>query len=363
MSKMAYEYNAINLSQGFPDFQVSEELISLVNRYMQMGMNQYAPGPGVPSLRKVIAEKVQKVYDLETDPDTEITITTGATEGLYSAITAFVKDEDEVIIFEPAYDSYVPAIKFNGGIPVRVQLEYPGYSVNWEEVKSKITRRTKMIIINSPHNPTGTLLRKSDLIELENILRDRDILVLSDEVYHHIIFDQEVHQSVLRFNDLRKKSIAVFSFGKTFHATGWKVGYCIAPKELTKEIRKVRQFITFSVNTPIQHAFADFLEQEENYTGLAEFYQSKRDLFLGFMNGSRLKPVISKGTYFQLFSYEGISDLPDTEMAEKLTKEHGVAAIPISVFFNDKRDDKILRFCFAKNEETLEKAADILCKI
>jgi methionine aminotransferase len=363
MSQLASSYNAINLAQGFPDFQVSEELISLVHRYMKMGMNQYAPMPGVPALREAIAEKIEKSYDYTPDPEKEITITAGATEALYASITAIVREEDEVIMFDPSYDCYAPVIKLNHGIPIRVKLSYPEFRINWEEIKGKITRKTRAIIINSPHNPSGTLLQKSDLLELENILSGRDIIVISDEVYQHIIFDQETHQSVLRFPELRQKSMAVFSFGKTFHATGWKVGYVVAPEEFTKEIRKIHQFLNFSVNTPVQYALADYIQDESNYMDLPRFYQEKRDMLLSAINGSRFSPIISKGTYFQLFSYSKISDQPDTTMAEYLTKEHGVATIPVSVFYADKEDNKVLRLCFSKHVETLEKAAEILCKI
>jgi methionine aminotransferase len=363
MSQMANEFNAINLAQGFPDFQVSEELIGLVHRYMKMGMNQYAPMPGVLALREAIAEKTERSYGYYPDPVEEVTVTAGATEALFVCISAMVKDEDEVIVFEPAYDCYVPAIKLNHGIPIRIKLEYPDFRINWDEVKGKITRKTKAIIINSPHNPSGTILRKSDMLELESLLSDRDIFLISDEVYQHIIFDQELHQSVLRFPELLKKSIGVFSFGKTFHATGWKVGYTIAPKEVTKEIRKIHQFVNFSVNTPVQYALADFIQDEANYNDLCDFYQEKRDFLLSAMNASKFKPVISKGTYFQLFSYADISELSDLEMATKLIKEHQVATIPISVFYGDKEDNKVLRMCFSKHIQTLEKAAEILCRI
>ena len=363
MSKMASDHQAINLSQGFPDFKVSSDLISLVNRYMQMGMNQYAPMEGEPELRKQLGQKINRLYNCEVDPDTQITITAGATEAVFSAVSAIVNPGDEVIIFEPAYDCYVPAVHLNQGVPVPIPLELPDFEINWDLVKQKISAKTKLIIINSPNNPSGAVFSANDLRQLADLVRNTDILILSDEVYEHIIFDGESHQSILLHQELMERSMAVYSFGKVFHATGWKVGYCIAPDWLTKEIRKVHQFITFSVNTPTQFALAQYLKDHNNYEELAIFYQKKRDLFLDLMKGSRFVPLKSAGTYFQLFSYRDISDKPDLEMAEHLTKKVGVASIPISVFYSNGQDDHILRFCFAKSDDTLKSAAEILCKV
>ena len=356
------EYGAINLSQGFPDFQVDPVLVSLINKFMTDGHNQYAPMPGVPALRTVIADVVAKTYAHTIDPETEITITTGGTEGLFSAIAAFVHSGDEVIVFDPAYDSYNPAIRLNGGVPVHINLQYPDFSIDWQEVKSKITSRTRMIMINTPHNPSGAVLSEHDLRTLQAIAIEHDLIVLSDEVYERIIFDDRQHESVLKYPELRSRSIAVFSFGKTFHATGWKVGYCVAPATLTTEIRKAHQFITFSVNTPIQLAFAAYMKDPEHYEKLGSFYQQKRDYLLQGIKGSSWEPVACHGSYFQSLSYKHISQSPDGEMAEELTKKYKIASIPVSVFYNDKSDNKLLRFCFAKNEKTLDQAIEILRK-
>ena len=363
MSKMAVEYNAINLSQGFPDFKVSEELIQLVTRYMQMGMNQYSPMAGEPVLREAIANKANRLYNTNINADTEVTITAGATEALFATIAALIETGDEVIIMEPAYDSYVPAIELFGGIVKRVELCMPDYSIDWDRVRDLISPRTRMIIVNTPHNPTGAVLYQKDLETLNELVRNTDITVLSDEVYEHIIFDNLQHESVLAYPELRERSAAVYSFGKTFHATGWKVGYVVAPPHITQEVRKVHQYLTFSVHAPTQFALADYLLDECNYDELPEYYQQKRDLFLDLIKGSAFEPVPCRGTYFQLLSYRNLWDKPDTEVAEMLTKEYGLASVPISVFYESGRDDRILRFCFAKNDLTLEKAASILCQI
>ena len=363
MSRMALEHGAINLSQGFPDFPVSQELIELIYKNMKAGHNQYSPMPGAPALKKAIAEVVTKTYNRSTDPENEVIITAGGTEALYSSITALVKAGDEVIVFDPAYDSYDPSIRLNGGIPVHIKLKLPYFSVDWQEVRDKITPRTKMIMINTPHNPTGSVMSESDLKSLEKLALEFGLIVLSDEVYERIIFDQKEHQSVLKFPALASQSIAVFSFGKTFHATGWKVGYTVAPENLTREIRKAHQFITFSVNTPVQLAFAEHLSNPDNYLHLGTFYQQKRDFFLDQIKGSSLKPIPSYGSYFQLLSYELVSDLNEFEMAEWMTKEKKLAPIPVSAFYQDRADHKLLRFCFAKGEDTLEKAGIILRKL
>ncbi len=364
MSKMAVEHNAINLSQGFPDFPVSEELISLVYKYMKAGHNQYAPMPGVQPLREAIAEKTEYLYSAKYNPETEITVTAGATQALFSAIISLVREDDEVIVFEPAYDSYIPAIKLAGGTPICVQLTAPDYGVDWDQVKKLINQRTKMIIINTPHNPTGTILSAEDMASLERITKNTDIIILSDEVYEHIIFDGYEHQSVCRFPKLAERSIVTCSFGKTFHATGWKTGYCVAPENIMKEFRKTHQFTVFCSNTPVQLAIAEYLADKNNYLNLGSYYQEKRDFFLSKIKNSRFKPLTSSGTYFQLLDYSEISD-DNNEMAfaEKLIKENGIASVPVSPFYITPLNNNILRFCFAKSEETLEKAAEIICKI
>lgn len=363
MSKLAQEHNAINLSQGFPDFSCSEELVELVNKSMLKGYNQYAPMPGVMGLREIIAEKTEELYSIKYNPETEITITSGATQAIYTAISAFIKEDDEVIIFEPAYDCYEPAIELNGGKTIYLQLNPLDYSINWEEVKKRINHHTKMIIINSPHNPTGSILSASDLSKLEKITKNTDIIILSDEVYEHIIFDGYEHQSVARFPKLAERSFIISSFGKTFHTTGWKVGYCMASSELMAEFRKVHQFIVFSANTPIQYALAEFLKKKKNYTELGSFYQKKRDYFNSLIKNSKFTLAPSAGTYFQLLKYNAISKERDTDFAIRLTKEYGIASIPISVFYHKAVNNNVLRFCFAKQDETLEKAAEILCRI
>jgi methionine aminotransferase len=362
MSRMALEEGAINLSQGFPDFQVDPTLIQLINQFMNAGHNQYAPMPGVPALRIVIADVISKTYSRSVNPETEITITAGGTEALFSAIAGCIGSGDEVIVFDPAYDSYNPAIRLNGGVPVHINLRYPDFSIDWEEVKSKITKRTKMIMINSPHNPSGAVLTDRDLRILEDLAEQHDLLVLSDEVYERIIFDEMKHQSVLHYPALAQRSMAVFSFGKTFHATGWKVGYVVAPGYLTTEIRKAHQFITFSVNTPIQLALAEYMKNLDHYLYLGSFYQKKRDYFLSGIKGSSFKPVACHGSYFQSLSYKNISAISDRQMAEELTRKHKIASIPVSAFYNDKTDNHLLRFCFAKSEKTLDQAIEILQK-
>lgn len=360
---MANEHNAINLSQGFPDFNCSPDLIKLVNSYMNKGLNQYAPMPGVMELRETISQKTEKLYSLYYNPETEITITAGATQALYTAISAFINEGDEVIVIEPAYDSYVPAILINSGKPVFVGMKQPDNHIDWEELQMAINTHTKMIIINSPHNPTGAILSSKDLEKLKKAVSGTNIIILSDEVYEHIIFDGYEHQSISRYPELAEKSLVISSFGKTYHTTGWKIGYCIAPENLMKEFRKVHQFIVYAVNTPIQFAMAEFLKREELYLELGSFYQKKRDFFNNLVKESRFKLRPAKGTYFQLLDYSEISDENDVLFAEKLTKEYKIASVPVSVFNHDLADHKILRFCFSKSEETLEKAAEKIIKI
>ena len=363
MSALANEHKAINLSQGFPDFKISQKLIDLVYKYMKKGYNQYAPMLGVPELREQIAMKVEAMYGAKYDPQKEINITAGATQALYTVIAAVVSEEDEVIVFEPAYDAYVPVIKLHGGIVKHIELKFPDYHIDWQEVKKLITNRTKMIIINSPHNPTGTVLKPDDLKNLESITRGTDILVLSDEVYEHLIFDRVKHESICRYPELIKRSFVVGSFGKTFHATGWKLGFVLAPENLMEEFRKVHQFVVFTANTPVQYAIAEYLQDKTNYEDLGIFYQKKRDYFVNLIKDSRFKIIPCHGTYFQLLDYSEITDEPETEFAIRLTKENKIASIPVSPFYNNKTDNKVLRFCFAKKEKTLENAAEILNKI
>jgi len=365
MSALANEHRAINLSQGFPDFDSPSQLTDLVYQYMQKGFNQYAPMAGLLGLREQIAQKVHQLYRFSPNPESEITITAGGTQAIYTAITALVNEGDEVMVFEPCYDCYVPAIRLCGAIPVHIPLQVPDYSVPWELVKKMLNGRTRMIILNTPHNPTGSVLTAADLQELQHLVAGTDIILLSDEVYEHVIFDEKRHESILHYPELRERSVVVFSFGKTFHNTGWKVGYAIAPDYLTREIRKAHQFIVFSVNTPLQYALADYLKNSDNYLDLSAFYQQKRDYFLQLLQGSRFSYTPAAGSYFQLLHYDAISDERDTDFAVRLTKEVGVAAIPVSVFYNqpEQVNQKVLRFCFAKKDSTLEQAAEKLLKV
>lgn len=357
MSALAAEHKAINLSQGFPDYDCSDELKEMVNQAMQQGHNQYAPMPGLMQLRTAIAAKIRSLYQQNINPDTDITITPGGTYAIYTAIATYIHPGDEVIIFEPAYDSYIPNVLVNGGKPVLISLSFPEYRIDWQEVRSKITPRTRMIMVNTPHNPTGSILQEEDMAELEKLVAEHNLLVLSDEVYEHLVFDGARHLSVLRYPAIYKNSFVVFSFGKVFHNTGWKMGYCVAPEHLMKEYRKVHQYLCFSVNTPMQYGLAEFLETPAHYLELPAFYQQKRDYFLELMSGSRFTPLASRGSYFQLMRYDQISSEGDKAFATRLTKEFGVAAIPVSAFYHDGKDDHVVRFCFAKKETTLEQAA------
>lgn len=364
MSALAKAHDAINLSQGFPDFDCDPALVQRVHQAMLHGHNQYAPMPGLLSLRRLIAQLQHQLYAAKYDPESEITITCGATEALMCAIQAIVHPGDEVILIEPAYDSYIPAIHLSSGIPVCIPLTFPDYRIDWDQVKDAISPRTKAMIFNTPHNPTGATWQASDLEILAEIVQDTDILLISDEVYEHILFDGQEHQSLSRHPELIGRTMLISSFGKTLHTTGWKVGYCMAPPELTREFRKVHQFMTFSTATPFQHAIASYLEEElDQVLQIKVFYQQKRDLFLELMKDSRFRPLPCKGTYFQLMSYEEIADESDVAFAQRLTKEHGVAAIPVSAFYQNAPGHRVVRFCFAKKEETLIAAAERLRKV
>ena len=362
MSALAIQHNAINLGQGFPDFNMSEELIDLVHKAMKDGFNQYTHSNGIPLLRELIAEKCFYLYNQPYSPETQITVTPGGTYAIYTALTAILHPGDEVIVFEPAYDSYIPNIEINGAIPVLIALEYPYYSIPWDKVKQAINSRTKAIIINSPHNPTGAVIDGKDIIELQKIIADTNIIILSDEVYEHLIFDNLPHHSMLRYPDLAARSFVCFSFGKTYHATGWKLGYCIAPTLLMAEFRKVHQFNCFSCNTPVQVALSAYLTNKDAYKNLSSFIQQKRDYFRSLMEATPLKCIPSHGSYFECYSYGHLSQINDQELAIHLTKEFGVATIPVSSFYRNAEDNKVIRFCFAKKKETLEKAVERLSK-
>jgi len=363
MTKLALDHQAINLSQGFPDFDVSPRLIELVAKYMRAGANQYAPMQGVELLRESISEKVKDLYQASYDPANEITITSGATESLFAAIATVVRPGDEVIIVEPAYDCYVPAVQLSGGIPVFLQLKFPRYAIDWNELAETLTSKTRLIILNSPHNPTGSVLLDDDIAALTEIVSHTKAWIVSDEVYEHIVFDGEPHRSLTRYPELAQRSFVISSFGKTYHTTGWKVGYCLAPGHLTREFRKIHQYLTFSTSTPVQLAYAEFMQDKEVYRQLPAFYQERRDLFVNLIRPSRLKALPCRGTYFQMLDYSGITDEPDSQFAQRLTSEHGVAAIPPSVFYHGRDDHKVLRFCFAKKDDTLIQAAERLNRI
>jgi methionine aminotransferase len=363
LSALANKFGAINLSQGFPDFDTSPVLVDLVNKALVSGKNQYAPMPGVLSLREQIAIKTKALYGSTYNPETEITITAGGTQAIFTAITAFINPNDEVIIFEPAYDCYAPAIRLAGGIVKSLELEPPDYRIPWDMVKKLTNNKTRMIILNSPHNPTATILNKQDIEELRAIVRNQEILILSDEVYEHLIYDGQVHHSLALYPELQQRSLIVCSFGKTLHATGWKVGYCIGPECLMGEFRKVHQFLVFSVNTPIQYAIAEYLKDENTYLGLSGFFQEKRDFFRGGLAETRFELLPSAGSYFQMVTYKNITDESDYDFAIRLTKEVGVATIPVSSFYSKGTDHHVLRFCFAKKRETLEKAIEKLIKV
>lgn len=363
MSRLAQEHGAINLSQGFPDFDCAPELRALVSKYLNAGLNQYPAMAGVPVLREAIVDKVATLYGTAYDPEHEVTVIPGATYGIYTAMAALVRPGDEVILFEPAYDSYAPAVEVHGGKPVYVQLTYPDYAIDWQAVQRALSPRTRAIIINTPNNPTASVFSAEDMRMLDGLLRDTDVVVVSDEVYEHIVFDGHQHQSVARIPGLAERSFIVSSFGKTYHVTGWKMGYVLAPRELMAEFRKVHQFNVFVANGPIQHALAEYMRDRDAYLSLAAFYQRKRDFFLQGVKDSRFVPLPSRGTFFQNLRYDAISDEHDTDLAVRLTREHGIAAIPVSVFYREPPAHKVLRFCFAKSEETLARGAQILSRI
>jgi methionine aminotransferase len=363
MSALAAQVGAINLSQGFPDYDCSPELISLVDKAMKDGHNQYAPMPGLMSLREQVSIKTEKLYGVHYNPDTEITITAGGTQAIFTAICCAIQPNDEVIVFEPAYDAYAPAIKLMGGIVKSLELSPPDYRIPWDMVRRLVTNKTRMIIMNSPHNPTATVLQQQDIDELIAIVSNQDILILSDEVYEHLVFDNDTHKSMARYEELRKRSFVVASFGKLFHNTGWKIGYCMAPAVLMNEFRKVHQFLVFSVNAPMQYAIAEYLKDENTYLALPAFFQHKRDHFRSALAQTRFELLPCAGTYFQSVRYDKISDEKDTDIALRLTKEFGVASIPTSAFYTRGTDHQVLRFCFAKKQETLDKAIDKLINI
>ena len=363
MSQLAAEHKAVNLGQGFPDYYMDEDLVNLVTDAMKNGHNQYAPMPGWMPLRESIAEKVEGLYGTRINPDTEITITPGGTYAIYSAFTTILQPGDEVIVFEPAYDSYIPNIEINGAKAITIDLVYPDYHIDWNTVRNSITARTKAIIINSPHNPTGMVMTEKDMEELRSVTAGTNIFIISDEVYEHLIFDNIQHQSILRFPDLLQRSFVCFSFGKVYNCTGWKLGYCIAPENLMKEFRKVHQFNCFTCHTPSQVALAGFIKNREAYMGLSAFMQEKRDYFTRLMKNTRFSMHESFGSYFICGTYERISDENDRDFSIRLTKESGVATIPVSAFYKNGKDDKILRFCFSKKKETLDAAIERLIKV
>jgi methionine aminotransferase len=364
MTRLANEHGAINLSQGFPDFDCAPELVDTVARYMRAGHNQYAPMPGVLALRQALAAKIERLYGRGYDPVTEITVTTGATEGLFAALTAFVHPGDEVLLFQPAYDSYTPAVQLSGGIPTYVTLRPPDYRIDWDEVRRAVSPRTSVIVMNSPHNPTGMIWTAGDVAELRRVLQGTDAVVISDEVYEHITFDGARHESLARYPDIAERAVVISSFGKTYHTTGWKVGYCAAPPALTTEIQRVHQWVTFAVNGAVQMAYADMVNRDPLAADVTAFYQQRRDRFLALVAASRFRPLACQGTFFQMLDYSAITTERDADFAIRLTKEHGVAAIPVSPFLQQGQEPgPVLRFCFAKRDETLERAAERLCRV
>lgn len=363
MSALASKHNAVNLGQGFPDYPMSEDLIAHVNEAMKNGFNQYVPMQGYMPLREALADKIQGLYKSVIDPDTQITITPGGTYAIYTALTTVLRYGDEVIIFEPAYDSYIPNVEVNGAIPVLIDLKFPDYKIDWNEVRRKVSPRTKMIMLNTPHNPTGAVLRQEDIAELQQIVKGTNIFICCDEVYEHLIFDDIPHQSILRYPDLMERSFVCFSFGKVYHCTGWKLGYCVASPELMREFRKVHQFNCFTCNTPHQVGLSKFISNKDSYLSLPSFMQQKRDYFISLMRGTKFNLLDSKGSYFICATYDRISEESDKDFSIRITKEYGVTSIPISVFYRAGTDNKVVRFCFAKKKETLEAAVENLSNI
>ena len=360
MSRLAEEHGAINLSQGFPDFDCAPVLVEAVARSMREGHNQYAPMLGVFALREALSRKIELLYGRRYDPATEITVTAGATEGLFSTLMALVQPGDEVVLLQPAYDSYGPAVQLSGGIPVFVTLRGPDYHVDWDDVRRAVTSRTRVIVVNSPHNPTGMLLDREDMRELGRVLQNTDAVVVADEVYEHMVFDGRSHESVARHPEIAERAVVISSFGKTYHTTGWKVGYCAAPRALSVEVARVHQFVTYAVNGAVQRAYAEFVTRDPAASAVAPFYQAKRDRFLSLIEGSRFRPLPCCGTYFQMVDYSAITDERDSDFALRLVRQHGVAAIPVSPFLWEAESGPVLRFCFAKRDDTLERAAERL---
>lgn len=356
MSRLSAQHNAVNLGQGFPDFPMDRQLIDLVHEAMQDGHNQYAPLPGVPALLRAIAAKVEFLYGASIDADTEVCITPGATYAIYTALTTVLQPGDEVIVFEPAYDSYIPNIKINGAIPVLIPLSFSEGGIDWDRLRKAISPRTRLIIINNPHNPTGMVLSAADMEILQEIVVSHNLLLLSDEVYEHLIFEGKRFESVLRFPELFKRSFITYSFGKVYNCTGWKTGYCIAPASLMKEFKKVHQYNVFCSFGPVQHALSVYLQNRNAYLGLPDFFQRKRDLLQAELEGSGLKPVPSYGSYFQIYDYSAVSQASELDFAKELTGKAGVSGIPVSAFYDDRRDQQLIRFCFAKRDETLREA-------
>jgi methionine aminotransferase len=363
MSQLAAKHNAINLGQGFPDFPMSAELIECVNKAMQSGGNQYAHTNGVPLLRERLAEKIKYLYDVNINPETNITIVPGGTYSIFCAFSTIIQPGDEVIIFEPAYDSYIPNIVFNGGIVVPIELEFPEYSIPWDKVKAAITPKTKAILVNTPHNPTGRVFTKDDILILQEIVLSNNLYLISDEVYEHLIYDNKQHETVMKYPDLFARTFVCFSFGKTYHCTGWKLGYCIAPENIMKEYRKVHQFNAFGCDTPKQIAIAEYMTNKEAYLSIGAMYQEKRDYLRGLLDNTKFVRLPSSGSYFESYRYDAISDEPDTVFAERLVREFGIAIVPMSAFYQKSTDHKVIRLCFAKVKETLDAAAACLQKV
>jgi len=363
MSQLAAQHNAINLGQGFPDFPMSPELIECVNKAMKAGGNQYAHTNGVPLLRERLAEKIKFLYNVAINPDTNITITPGGTYSIFCAFSTIIQPGDEVIIFEPAYDSYIPNIIFNGGIVVPIELEFPEYSIPWDKLRAAITPKTKAILVNTPQNPTGVVFTKEDILQLQEIVLSNNLYLISDEVYEHLIYDNKLHETVMKYPDLFARTFVCFSFGKTYHCTGWKLGYCVAPENLMKEYRKIHQFNAFGCDTPKQIGIAEYMTNKEAYLSIGAMYEQKRDYLRGLLDNTKFVRLPSSGSYFESYRYDTISNEPDKVFAERLVKEFGIAIVPMSAFYQKATDHKVIRLCFAKTKETLDAAAACLQKV